>query len=248
MSKYLKKFDTHTEYESYIGGEPLLPNVSICVDNEDKNHVHYNPLIPPPPPQPNDEIWYTTDDENMVELYEDAKCYGDEECTQELTILSHTYENGKGIIKFDGDIVSCGHVAEDEGLFEQCLNLLTCNLPDSCKIIGQYNFYNCSSLVSIKLGDSITNISESAFYYCFDLILTEPLGNSIINIGEGAFRSCDSLTSITCLATVPPTGGEDMFYSNNEYPIYVPSESVDAYKAAEYWSDYASRIQAIPSE
>jgi hypothetical protein len=29
--------------------------------------------------------------------------------------------------------------------------------------------------------------------------------------------------------------------------IYVPSESVNAYKAATYWSDYASDIEAIPT-
>jgi hypothetical protein len=29
--------------------------------------------------------------------------------------------------------------------------------------------------------------------------------------------------------------------------IYVPSESVDAYKAAEKWSTYAADIEAIPT-
>lgn len=28
--------------------------------------------------------------------------------------------------------------------------------------------------------------------------------------------------------------------------IYVPVESIDTYKAAEYWSDVANRIFAIP--
>ena len=42
MGKYLKKFDTHTQYETYIEGENvILPNVSYCNDNKD---VHYNPL------------------------------------------------------------------------------------------------------------------------------------------------------------------------------------------------------------
>jgi len=30
--------------------------------------------------------------------------------------------------------------------------------------------------------------------------------------------------------------------------IYVPAESVDAYKSASGWSYYANQIQAIPSE
>ena len=42
MSKYLKLFETHVEYEAYSGeGEMLLPNVSYCKDN---NEVHYNPF------------------------------------------------------------------------------------------------------------------------------------------------------------------------------------------------------------
>lgn len=42
MGKYLKLFNTHTEYEAFIeGGEITLPNVSHCIDIND---VHYNPL------------------------------------------------------------------------------------------------------------------------------------------------------------------------------------------------------------
>ena len=45
MSLYLKKFSTHSEYDSYINGsEAILPNVSLTVDN---NTVHYNPYVDP---------------------------------------------------------------------------------------------------------------------------------------------------------------------------------------------------------
>ena len=41
--KYLKKFENHTEYETYInGGGVALPNVSLC---EQENEVHYNPYV-----------------------------------------------------------------------------------------------------------------------------------------------------------------------------------------------------------
>ena len=39
--------------------------------------------------------------------------------------------------------------------------------------------------------------------------------------------------------------GSYVFNDTNDCPIYVPSESVEAYKAATNWSYYASRIQAI---
>lgn len=46
MTKYLKHFETTSEYESYIGGgEALLPNVSYV--EEDKG-LKYNPYVAPP--------------------------------------------------------------------------------------------------------------------------------------------------------------------------------------------------------
>ena len=41
MAKYLKLFDTHAEYESFIQTDFDKPNVSYCTDN---NEVHYNPV------------------------------------------------------------------------------------------------------------------------------------------------------------------------------------------------------------
>lgn len=40
MGKYIKKFDTHSDYEDFIETEDFIkPNVSYCVDNTE---VHYN--------------------------------------------------------------------------------------------------------------------------------------------------------------------------------------------------------------
>ena len=41
MGKYIKLFETHTEYEAFTQTEDfILPNVSHCIT---ENHVHYNP-------------------------------------------------------------------------------------------------------------------------------------------------------------------------------------------------------------
>ena len=43
MAKYLKLFETHTNYETYINGnDAVKPNVSYC---EDVNGVYYNPYV-----------------------------------------------------------------------------------------------------------------------------------------------------------------------------------------------------------
>ena len=42
MGKYLKKFENHSQYESYIAADYAKPNVSYCVS---ENEVHYNPYV-----------------------------------------------------------------------------------------------------------------------------------------------------------------------------------------------------------
>ena len=92
-------------------------------------------------------------------------------------------------------------------------------IPDSVTSIGEYAFRQCKSLASITIPNSVTSIKDNAFY------------------------NCTRLTSVYCKPTTPPTGNSDMFYQyTSDCKIYVPTASVDAYKAAEYWSDYADYI------
>ena len=101
----------------------------------------------------------------------------------------------------------------------------------------------CISLQSVLLPETIPTISSSAFRYCSSLKkLVVPA--SVTSIGSYAFQGCTDLESVTLRPTTPPTGGYRMFY-NTTCPIYVPAISVDAYKTADYWSDYYDRIQAV---
>ena len=123
-------------------------------------------------------------------------------------------------------------------------------IPDSVTEIGYSAFSGCSSLTSITIPDSVTSIGDGAFSGCSSLTsITIP--DSVTEIGNSAFKDCTSLTSVYCKATTPPTGDNYMFlYYNSSYDrympigctIYVPTESVDAYKAAKYWRDYKSYI------
>ena len=49
MGKYLKKFETTAEYETFIASDYDKPNVSLTKDND---VVHYNPYVPPQPIAP----------------------------------------------------------------------------------------------------------------------------------------------------------------------------------------------------
>ena len=59
-----------------------------------------------------------------------------------------------------------------------------------------------------------------------------------------------NLKCVICKPTTPPTLGSDAFNGLNNYAfkIYVPKNSVDAYKAATNWSTWASKIEAIPDD
>ena len=111
---------------------------------------------------------------------------------------------------------------------EDLINLIerditSLSIPDGTTKIGYGAFYNCSRLTSVTIPNSVTSIDGSAFY------------------------SCSRLTSVTIKATTPPTLTSGAFNDTNNCPIYVPAESVDAYKTATNWSAYANRIQAIPT-
>lgn len=71
------------------------------------------------------------------------------------------------------------------------------------------------------------------------------VGTDIVGLGSSAFNV--ELTSATCLSTTPPTIGDIITFGGGSqiYPIYVPSSAVNTYKTTLFWSDLASRIQAI---
>ena len=151
-------------------------------------------------------------------------------------------------------------------VFMGCSSLIDINIPESISSIGGYAFCGCSSLASIIIPDSVSRIEFNSFQNCTSLsnivfpeglvsigryafqgcskLSSIDLPDSLTEINDYAFDSCSSLTSVTVKAIVPPQGGYLMF-SGSSVQIYVPSGSVDAYKSAQYWKDYASRIQAI---
>ncbi len=139
---------------------------------------------------------------------------------------------------------------QDDGLYIKGTIVIGCKqdaiavvIPNSVTEIGERAFSDCYSLTSVTIPDSVTSIGDWAFEYCTSLTsITIP--DSVASIGDGAFYYCTSLTSVYCKPVTPPTSEfGSMFHSNaSGRKIYVPRNSVEAYKSADGWSEYASSI------
>ena len=152
-------------------------------------------------------------------------------------IKSHEFNNGLGKITFKGKVTTV-----PESAFRECTHVKSITWPNSITSIGFWAFGGCENLKTIKLPSNLKTVEDGAFGGCTSLIsITIP--DSVTSIGMSAFYYCSSLESVYCKAKTPPRGRDYMFYNNaSGRKIYVPRESVKAYKSAEGWKEYAEDI------
>lgn len=167
--------------------------------------------------QPNNEIWYTTTDGNILDT-----TYIVDKVTNN-TLLSNTYENGQGILTFEKDFheiptnmfksnskIQTIKLPNDitilgETAFDYCSSLSSILLPKNLTTIGKWCFRQCNALQEINLPDTITEIKDSAFYNCESLegVVLPP---QITTIEAYTFSGCTQLKSITIPSLVSSIG------------------------------------------
>ena len=209
---------------------------------------------------PNNQICYTSSDGEIVTPYI-TDVFG-------ANIISNVYENGKGVITFDGNITSIGDYAFsgcsslasitipnsvtsiEDYVFASCRSLTSVTIPGSVRSIGINAFNSCTALTDITIGEGVASIGINAFSFCTSLTsITIP--STVTSIGNQAFYYCSSLASIYCKPTTPPELELESYvfdYNASGRKIYVPSTSVTAYINAPEWRGYAEDIEGYDYE
>ena len=165
---------------------------------------------------PKNEIWYITTDGNKIAHNFDG-------------CVSHSYTNGKGVIKFKNNLTSI----EYRG-FYKCSSLKSIRIPDGVTLIGYDAFNGCTSLTSITIPDSVTSIGGQAFSGCSSLTsITIPDG--VTSIGYSTFKGCTSLTSITIPDSVTSIGVNAFLGCKSLTSITIPDSvtSINFYSFAD---------------
>ena len=202
--------------------------------------------------QPNDGILYTSTDGGTVSPY-DAQAFS-------ANILSNTYENGMGTLRFDRELT-----AIQANAFKGCETLSLVILPNSVTLEGD-PFIHCNQLSGIWGANAsedkrlwVVNNEAQAF---------APGGLNSYSIPEritalkGGFEGLTGLESLTLPSTlgsiktlsisslqelkvnaVTPPVVESGLQLGNLQSLIVPEESIGAYSSAAHWSNFANLIQ-----
>lgn len=143
---------------------------------------------------------------------------------------------------YDYDTVGSWRTIDEWG-DQRILEIKQINLPDGLTHIGIRAFKE-AAITNITIPNSVKTIGKQAFESSDLVDIT--IGEKCSIIGDNAFGSY-SINRIICYATIPPALGYYPFYYRGSIPsfsVYVPKESVDAYKSASGWKEY--NIIALP--
>ena len=148
-------------------------------------------------------------------------------------------------VDIPGSVQNIGYLA-----FGNCSDLEVFNVEEEnkyyCSVDGVLfnadktmliQYPRAKSEKSYSVPESVNTIGDMALYNCHNLE-SIIIGSGVASIGEGAFVECYSLNEMLVKATTPPTIDPFSFSRSGIEAIYVPAESLDAYKAAEIWNEF----------
>ena len=139
-----------------------------------------------------------------------------------------------------GGNITYGTTADDGySPFYRNTSLETVRITDRETEISENEFYGCTSLKSVSMGDGIDTIGRYAFSGCSALERFS-FGTGLKSIGDEAFSDCTGMKKLVSKTAVPPVCGPQALDDINKWEctLYVPQESLDAYKSAAQWKEF----------
>lgn len=217
MSKYLNVFNTLAEYQAFSAStEYVQPNVALV---KETNVLYYD----------------YGDNKPQV----DMSSYKGE--FQDISVGGNYYVKS-AITKVN--YIPSG-ITSLYSAFNSCTSLedVTCELPSGVTDMG-YAFQYCESLVTApEIPSCVTNL-DGTFDSCKSLINVLDIPSFVTNM-DFTFSGCKSLKELTFLMTTPPSYRSTLQGCSSLESIYVPDESVDAYKTATGWSQFADKFKPL---
>lgn len=147
---------------------------------------------PTPNTIPNNQIWYTASNQALILLNNDKanEYFG-------ANIVSNTYEDGKGVVTFDGDVVKITKDALRPSNSWEYNYLSTITLPESVEYVEEKIIDHCfigefygkfASEDHLLLISNDTIVACSSSFGGNEVISEYTIPNGVIRIGDGAFQ------------------------------------------------------------
>ena len=141
-----------------------------------------------------------------------------------------------------------------------CEQLESVVFPASLKTLGSSAFWDCIKLEEIILPEGVSTIGNGALGYC-TRVKKIVLPSTITSIDDRAFTYMESLTTVISHIVEPFVIQKNVFGSeeynqstqtSTYYPssatLYVPTGTLEKYKAIEGWTMFSGMYEGEPSE
>lgn len=187
---------------------------------------------------------------------------------EKVTDLGSAFTGNTSIVSFNELDEFTGLTSISDNAFKGCSSLQEIEIGTNVKSIGNSAFHGDSALSSINISEDIESVGSGAFDGCSSMdvetislpkitevednsfrgcasIRAFEIGSEVSSIGGDALKGCSSLERIITKTNAPSQIVGGALDDTNNCPIYVPNASVEAYKTATNWVNYAPRIQSI---
>lgn len=108
---------------------------------------------------------------------------------------------------YDVSVQYINNAKNGKGIFEEKGSIMTVNIGDNMRGIGNRAFFGCTSIQSVTLGAGLDTIGNYAFANCINMkSVTLPSNTNVRIIGDHAFSNCQNLTSYVNPVSVEKIG------------------------------------------